>query len=94
MNDTIKMKEEKIKNLLTDNIKVQRAFNKMMTFYEVFDKLYLTTHTKLLKAIYLDDKNYSFWELSNVANICYSTCFEYRNNYVKCFYLCLDELSN
>lgn len=90
MKHTIKKKEEKIKRLLTDDIKAQKAFDKMTTFYEVFDKLNLTTHTKLLKAIYSDDKDYYFWELANIANISKTTCFEYRNNYIKCFYLCLD----
>lgn len=86
----ISKKEKEIKKLLKDNIQAQQAFDRMMTFYEVWDKLNLTTHTKLLKAIYIDDNDYYFWELANIANICKSTCFEYRNKYVKCFYLCLN----
>ena len=87
----IKPKEQKIKELLKTNVKAQQAFNKMLNYYEVMDKLYMTTHAKLIKSIYVKS-NYNYaWQLANIANVGNSTCCLYRNNYVKCFYLCFED---
>ena len=85
----IKTQEEKIKKLLKENEHAQEAFNKMLNYYQIYDKLNCTSHTKLLKSIYLDSKHRYCWQLENIANIGHTTCFTYRKKYIQCFYLCL-----
>ena len=86
----IKPEEDKIKELLKNNTKAQQAFNKMLAYYEIMDKLNMTTHVKLIKSIYLHNNVNYAWQLANIVNISNSTCCLYRHQYVKCFYLCFE----
>lgn len=85
----IKTQEEKIRELLKVNEQARKAFEKMLNYYQLYDQLNYTSHTKLLKCIYLDYKERFLWQLENIANIGRTTCFNYRKRYIKCFYLCL-----
>ena len=86
----IRTKEEQIRKLLKHDEQAKQAFEKMLNYYQMYDLLNYTSHVRLLKAIYLDNKQRYVWQLENIANIGRSTCYVYRNRYIECFYLCLN----
>ena len=87
----IKTKEKEIRELLKVSEQARKAFDKMLMYYQLYDKFNYTSHVKLLKSIYLDTKRRFCWQLENIANIGRSTCFEYRKKYIKYFYICLSD---
>lgn len=86
-----KLTEEKeIKRLLRTDEKSQKAFDKMLNYYQIYDKIHFTRHAKLIEAIYIDNRHRYLWELAEIGGMCYSSYFEYRKKYIECFYLCLE----
>ena len=86
----IRTKENQIKELLRNNEQARYAFNKMISFYEMLDKLNFSTHEKLIKSIYVkNDANYT-WQLAIIANISERTCYRYREQYINTFYMFFD----
>ncbi len=82
-------KENEIRKLLKENEQARKAFNKMLAYYQIYDKLNYTSHVKLLESIYLENKRRYSWQLANIANIGRTTYFNYRKKYIQCFYICL-----
>lgn len=92
----MKKKEDTIKSVLlkeTDCPYVSDAFEKMLKFFEISDKLDNTNHTDIIKSIYFTQSNaeknligYTF--LNNVSE---RTLFRYRNKYLKCFLIYYEE---
>lgn len=87
----LKKQENEIKQLLKTDEKAKKAFAQMYAFYQLTDELCQTSHIKLIDNIYLTKKQLNYRQLANIAYIGETTCFRYRNIYVKCFYLCYDK---
>ena len=86
----LQKKENEIKKLLRNDGKAQKAFAQMYAFYQITDKLYQTSHIKLINNIYLTNKKLFLWQLADIAHVGESMCFRYRHTYIECFYLCYD----
>lgn len=86
--------EKEIITLLQADGRGKQAFYKMLSYYEVYDKMHFTSHAKLIKAIYIEPRHNFIWELTNVANMGLSSIYKHRKNYIACFYVCFSEFSN
>ena len=85
----MRAKEEEIRRLLKESEQARQAFEKMLSYYRIYDLIHYTTHIRLINSIYLNYKPRYSWQLANIANIARTTCFLYRRQYIECFYLCL-----
>lgn len=91
----IKPEEKRIRSFIKSNNSAQRAFNKMIDFYQVLDKMCATNHTKLIKRIYCDNPyGLTTIKLSMEANMSERTCNKYRREYIDCFFACFNIVNN
>lgn len=85
-------KENHIINLLSANDTLYiKTFDLVYNHYLINFLMSKSNHFLVLKAVYVEKVPFAKWSLANYCHISKSTLFDYRNDIIDCFHMCLKE---
>ncbi len=88
----LRAREENIKRLIETDGRYQEAYRMVRFYYEMNYKMGKSYHSRVFRAIYEGGMEKLQWKLANECNLSRTTLFDYRNEIVKCFEICLEEV--
>ncbi len=89
---SLKDKENKIKELIRHNDRVAKnVFDSIYNYFSFGQKFQKSNHLIVFNAIYVNNINGPAWKVANYCNMSRTTLFNYRNNIIKYFEICLKE---
>lgn len=88
----LREKEERLKQLIKTDERYVLAYAMVSLYYETSYAMGKSHHYTVFKAIYADGAKKLQWKLAVDCNVARTTLFNYRNDIIKCFEICIEKV--